>query len=274
MRFTACRLLLVALSGLLAAVSTGCGHKPAPRPQPKVTLLVHAGAALRPALDELGVAFEKKTGLKVDFNYKGSACLLPDVSASHKGDVYIPGEMYFMQQAIDGKFVKPECCTVATMSTVLVVQAGNPKGIHRVEDLTKPGVRVGTGDPKVVAFGRAAKECCDRAGVWKKVEKNVTMSGQNVSEVGNAVKMKHVDAAIIWNATAALYNDKEIEVIPICKQQLVCSDVPVGVVAYTKYPQEAQQFVDFLASPEATAIFVKHGFGAPSKEAAPAAKTG
>ena len=57
--------------------------------------------------------------------------LLPDVSVSHKGDVYIPGEKYFMQQAIDGKFVKPACTNVASMKTVLVVPVGNPKGVRR-----------------------------------------------------------------------------------------------------------------------------------------------
>jgi len=37
------------------------------------------------------------------------------------------------------------------------------------------------------------------------------------------------------------------------------------VVTFTEHARESQQYVDFLASPEATRIFLKHGFGAPPK---------
>lgn len=48
--------------GLLVAIRTGGAAvaKPAAR---GITLMVHAGAGLRPALDEAGKAFAKKTGI-------------------------------------------------------------------------------------------------------------------------------------------------------------------------------------------------------------------
>jgi len=231
----------------------------------KVTLLVHSGAALRPALDELGAAFEKKTGVKIDYNYKGSACLLPDVCVSRKGDVYLPGELYFMEQAEKRKVVKPGYKVVATMTTVIVVQPGNPKGVKGLADLGRSGLRLGLGDPKAVAIGRAARESLVKAKAWTQAEKNLTMSAQNVSELSNAVKMRQLDASIVWDATAAMYNAKEMAVIPIPAQYAVCSPVPAGVVTFTAHAREAKQYVDFLASPEATKIFLKHGFGAPPK---------
>jgi len=231
----------------------------------KVTLLVHSGAALRPALDELGTAFTKKTGVRIDYNYKGSACLLPDVCVSRKGDVYIPGELYFMKQAEDRKIVKPGYKVVATMTTVIITQPGNPKGLRGLSDLGKKGVRLGLGDPQAVAIGRAGRECLVKAKAWTLAEKNLIMSAQNVSELGNAVKMKHLDAAIVWDAAAALYNAKEMAVVRIPAKQAVCSPVPAAVVTFTEQGKEAQRYVDFLASPEGTKVFLAHGFGAPPK---------
>ena len=247
---------LAVMAGVLAMARAESGT---------VTLLVHSGAALRPAMDELGVMFEKKTGVKIDYNYKGSGCLLPDVCMSQKGDVYLPGELYFMKQAEDRKIVKPGYKVVATMTTVIIVQPGNPKRIKGLADLARPGVRLGLGEPKAVAIGRAARECLVKARVWTEAEKNLVLSSQNVSELGNAVKMKHIDAAIVWDAAAAMYNGKEMLVIPIPAQYAVCSPVPAGVVKFTQHGTEAKQFVDFLATPEATRVFVKHGFGAPPK---------
>jgi molybdate transport system substrate-binding protein len=155
--------------------------------QAATKLLVHAGAGIRPALDEAAAAFQKKTGVKVEYNYKGSACLLPDVLMSGKGDVYIPGEEYYVKQAVERKLVKPDYKVVATMTTVIITQPGNPKHIRTLADLAQPGLRLGLGDPDVVACGRAAKQALINAGVWEKVQKNLVMSGQNVSELGNAV---------------------------------------------------------------------------------------
>jgi molybdate transport system substrate-binding protein len=233
------------------------------------TLLVHAGAGLRPALDELGAQFEKRTGTRVDYNYKGSACLLPDVCVSQKGDVYIPGELYFMQQAVGRDIVKPGYKLVATMTTVLIVQAGNPKKVRGLQDLGKPWIRLGLGDPEVVAIGRSARECLVRAGVWKQAEKNLVMAAQNVTELSNAVKLKQLDAAIVWDATAAMYGPKEIMTMAIPAKHAVCSPVPAAALKFTKNPREAQAYLDFLASAEATRVFVKHGFGPPPKPEAP-----
>jgi molybdate transport system substrate-binding protein len=154
------------------------------------------------------------------------------------------------------------------MTTVLIVQPGNPKKIKTLQDLTKPGIRIGLGDPEAVAIGRAARETMVKAGGWEKAKKNVVMTAQNVSELSNAVKLKQVDAAIVWNAIAAMYNTKELATVTIPAKQAVCSPVPVGVVAYTKFPKEAKAYMEFLASPEATKIFLKHGFGAAPAAAA------
>jgi molybdate transport system substrate-binding protein len=232
--------------------------------QAATKLLVHAGAGIRPALDEAAAAFEKKTGVKVEYNYKGSACLLPDVLMSGKGDVYIPGEEYYVKQAVDRKLVKPSYKVVATMTTVIITQPGNPKHIRTLADLAKPGLRLGLGDPEVVACGRAAKQALVNAGVWDKAEKNMVMGAQTVSELSNAVRLGNLDAAIVWNATAALYSARDLAIVPIPEDHAVTSAIPVGVVAASKQARPAQQFVDFLAGAEGRRIFQKHGFGMPA----------
>ncbi len=243
--------------GLLWAARAGNAATRSP-----VVLITHAGAGIRPALDELGALYRQKTGVKIEYNYKGSGCLLADVCASQKGDVYMPGETYYMQQAVDRKFVA-SYRVVTNLTTVLIVQAGNPKHIKELKDLAKPGMRVGIGEPEVVAVGRAAREVLTKAGVWKQMEKRIAMTGQNVTEVSNAVKLGHLDAAIVWDATAALYTTREVLTIQIPAKYRVVSAVPVGAMKFSRNPKEAEQYVAFLASDEAAKVFAKHGFSTP-----------
>lgn len=253
----------LALLGALCLSITAGARFPA-QAAVKTTLLAHAGAGIRPALDDAARAFEKKTGIKVEYNYKGSGCLLPDVLMSGKGDIYIPGEDYYLKQAMQRKLIQPGAKVVASMTTVIITGAGNPKGIRTLTDLAKPGVRFGLGDPKVVACGRAGQEALTKAKVWAGAQKNLVMSAQNVSELSNAVRLGNLDAAIVWNATAAMYSPRDLTTIRLPAKVAVTSKVPVGVVTNSAHRGEAQRFADFLAGPEGRQIFLQHGFGVPA----------
>jgi len=235
-----------------------------------VKLLAHAGAGIQPPLEELGATFTKKTGIRVEYSYKGSGCLLPDIAMSEKGDLYIPGELFYMQQAVARKYIAAQR-PVAQMTTVLIAQRGNPKKIRSVRDLARPGLRVGLGDAKAIAIGRAAHTVLDRAKVRKQVEKNVVMSCLNVVELANAVELGHLDAAIVWDGTAKLCGD-DVATIPIPAAYRETSTIPVGVLRFSKHAREARQFMDFLASKEAEPIFRKHGYSVPQKTVAQYAK--
>jgi molybdate transport system substrate-binding protein len=257
---------LICLAVMAAALAlAGPSHGAAPQAK----LLVHAGAGIRPALDEAAAAFEKQTGIKVEYNYKGSGCLLPDVLLTGQGDVYIPGEEYYVRQAVARKLVDKSYRIVATMTTVIIARPGNPKHLRTLADLAKPGVRLGLGDPKVVACGQAAKNAFTKAKLWAGAEKNLVMTGQNVSELSNAVRLGNLDAAVVWDATASMYSTRDLAKIAIAPRYSVTYRVPVGVVTKSRQMAMAKRYMDFLAGPEGRRIFLKHGFGLP---AAPPAK--
>jgi molybdate transport system substrate-binding protein len=256
------RLGKIAIGGSLAIVAIAAGLatvRPGGRAE---SLLVHAGAGIRPPLDELGTAFEKETGIRVDYSYKGSGCLLADICFSKRGDLYIPGELFYIEQARKRGFITGER-VAAQMATVLIVQKGNPKAIRGLRDLGRPGLRVGLGDPSAVAAGRAANQCLVKAGMLKQVEKNVVMSALNVVELGIGVKLRHLDAAIVWEATAHLFK-KQVEILPLPEKWRVECPIPVAVLKFSRHPKEARQFMSFLASKAAARVFLKHGYGAVS----------
>jgi molybdate transport system substrate-binding protein len=231
--------------------------------QAATTLLVHAGAGIRPPLDELGRAFTKETGVRVDYSYKGSGCLLADICFSKKGDVYIPGEVFYVDQAKQRGFIE-ESKVVAQMATVIIVQKGNPKNIKGLKDLTKSGMRVGIGDPDAVAVGRAAKQVLVKSKLLKQVEKNIASRALNVVELGIGVKLKHLDAAFVWDATAHLFTG-DVEMVEIPDEWRVDCPIPVAVLNLSSHQREAERYMNFLATEEAQKVFVRHGYGLPPK---------
>lgn len=229
--------------------------------QPK--LLVYAGSGIRPALDECGEIFEQLYGVKIEYSYKGSGMLLADIAFSKRGDLYIPGEIFYMKQAIERGFIKDKKLIrpIAGFDTVIITQKGNPEKIKSVRDFTKPGLKIGSADPEAVAIGVAAGKIFEKAGVQEAVKKNVIYNALNVIELANAVKLRAIDAAIVWNATAYLVRN-DVEIIKIPKEYSVYTPIPAGVLKSSQEIDLAKKFLDFLSSKKGESIFQKHGYSA------------
>lgn len=235
---------------------TGCGKK-------QKRLLFHAGAGQRSSLDEIAKVFqEQNPDIRVDFSYKGSGYFIADVTISREGDLYMPGEEYYLLQAEQRGLIvdyNPERDIPAYFITVIITPRGNPKNIRSIFDFAKPGVRVGLGDPKACAIGFWHEKIFKKAGIWKAVRKNATMDAKCIPELGNACQLKAIDATIVWATTAVLYL-KDVEIIPINPQYRGLIKLPIGILTFSKYPRKAQKLKDFILSKEGKTIFHRHAY--------------
>lgn len=219
----------------------------------RVALYCYCGAGIRPMMDAAVDAFkQRQPNTRIDVGYAGSGCLLSQLAFGKRGDLYVPGEDFYLDQARSRDFIasaKP----VGSFEPVLLVGKGNPKGIKTVADLTRPGVRVALGEPQACAVGLAAENLLKKAGLAEKVQKNVRLLAGNVPELGNAVKLGTIDVAIVWNVTAA-QQAEDCDSVAIDRKLYEPSRVQMALLKFSKHTAEAQAFIDFLASPEGQKI--------------------
>jgi len=58
--------------------------------------------------------------------------------------------------------------------TVKILKAGNPEKIQGLEDLLKPGIKLGLGDPGACAIGRTSKQLLTKNNItWEDIRKNL-----------------------------------------------------------------------------------------------------
>lgn len=212
---------------------------------PQVTLYVYCGAGIRPFMDQALEAYKKlQPQVRIDVGYAGSGCLLSQLAFGKRGDLYMPGEDFYIDQATERGFLVSQQ-PVGYFEPVLLVQKDNPKGIKTLADLAKPGIKIGLGEPDTAAIGVASEALLKKAGLQAQVAKNVVLRAGNVPELGNSVKLKSVDVAIVWNVTAAQYPD-DTETILIERKHYEPSLVPIGLLTFSQHTAEAKAFMDFL----------------------------
>jgi molybdate transport system substrate-binding protein len=143
---------------------------------------------------------------------------------------------------------------------VILVAKGNPKGIKSLQDLLQPGLRLGLGNPEACAVGQVSAKMFQKNRIpLDAIKKNTKVETLTVNELGLQVKTGHLDAAIVWDATAAYYRDSA-DAIPIPRAQNVISRVTISVLKSSTSPDLAQRLVDFLAGEAGQAILKKHSY--------------
>lgn len=253
-RRTVARAIRSCLVVSLLALAFGCQ-----RQSPPAKLLLYCGAGLRPPVAEIAIEFGRQHGVLVECDYAGSEVLLGRAKLSGQGDLYLPGDLHYVELARQEGLLTTSK-TACYLVPVILVQKGNPKGIQGLADLWRPGIKLGLGDPEACAIGRQSRLILAKNQIpEEKIRPSVVMHALTVNELGNSVKLKALDATIVWDAVAASYTGTT-EVVPIPPEQNVASTVPVGILKCCRQPELAAKFLDFIGSPQAVAIFEKHHY--------------
>ncbi len=239
-----------------------------PLAAPGETLRAFVGSASKPAMTQAAAAFEEETGIDVELHFGGSGSMLSEMILSKRGDVYCPGSPDYMQLAIEKGAVDPQTVRIVCyLVPAINVAAGNPKGIRRLEDLGREGVRVAIANPHSVCVGLYAVEVIEASGLKDSIKPNIKGYMESCAKTANIVALGNVDAVIGWRVFQ-YWNPDRIETVLLEPQQLPrLAYIPVAVSSTCEDRQSAQRFIDFLASEHGQSIFAKWGYIATEAEA-------
>jgi molybdate transport system substrate-binding protein len=226
--------------------------------------LIFAGAASKPATEEVTKLFKGQMGTPVDVIFGGSGYVLSQMKLARRGDLYFPGSSDFMELAKKDGLVFPETEKIIVyLIPAINVQKGNPKGIRSLKDLTKDGIRVAIANPEMVCVGTYAVEIIEKnlTPIEKeKLKKNLVNYTESCEKTANAISLKAVDAVIGWRVFH-YWDPERIETIYLKPEEVSrIGYIPIGISKFTQDKFLAQKFIDFLISPEGKAIFRKNHY--------------
>lgn len=226
----------------------------------KVSITVYAGAGFSELGNDLVKEFNKKyPNIEVNMRYAGSGELFATMETQKSGDVFFPAAYKYMGEAIKNGYVDNKTVKNVTKNVpVIIVQPGNPKNITNVSDLARDDVKVGLGEPEGPAIGKSSQEILNKSNV----EVNPTVTTTTVNQLVTYMTSGEIDATIIWKAmTSWADNQGKFEVIEIPDDQNKISTIPIATTTFTKNPDAANAFVDFVTNdPAAHALFEKWGY--------------
>lgn len=234
-------------------------------------ILVYVGAASKLPTEEAALAFERNTGVRVVLNIGSSGAILSQMKLTKKGDIYFPGSSDYMEMSKREGIVFPDTeARVVYLVPAINVERGNPKGIRGLRDLTRPGLRVAIANPENVCVGAYAVEIIENLfspGEKSAFRKNIANYPESCEKTANVIALRVVDAVIGWSVFEH-WDPKRIQTIPLKPEEVTrVGYIPVAISRYTDNRKLAQQFIDFLLSPEGKDIYKKYNYFMTPEEA-------
>lgn len=227
-------------------------------------IVVAAAADLSVALQEIGDAYEKKTGVKLGLSLGASGALAQQIHNGAPFDIFFSADMDFPRQLIAAHDADPySLYQYAVGMLVLWVPADSPLDVEHdgINSLLKPSVqKIAIANPRHAPYGRAALETLKHAGIYDRVANRLVM-GENVSQAAQFVESGNAQAGFVALAHAvapAMQGRGRYWVIP-------AEDYPPlaqGAVILTRAPhkQEAAEFLAYIKTKEVQDLLRKYGF--------------
>lgn len=226
------------------------------------SLQVWSCGGLSEAFNTANGIYEKQTGIKIAYTGAFAAALGKSLLGGAVTEVFAGRVLKLAKQLrAENKMIyfKPLCFT----EYVIITPKGNPAGIKSVEDLTRPGVRVilplGASPPG----GDAVLAILKKAGVEKAVLKNTVEKETCVIKMMPEIIKGEGQVSIAERRLTRMSAfEGKVEVITIPESLFPPGPLTftVGVMKYAKDRALADDYVTFLCSGEAQAIFERQGF--------------
>jgi molybdate transport system substrate-binding protein len=227
-------------------------------------ILIFAGAASKPATEEVIRTFQERTGVTARILFGGSGFVLSQMKLAKRGDLYFPGSSDFMEIAKKESLVYSDSeRIVAYLIPAINVQKGNPRGIHSLQDLTRNGIRLAIANPEAVCVGTYAVEIIEKnltSTEKENFKRNLVNYTESCEKTANVISLKAVDAVMGWRVFQ-YWDPERIETVYLKPEEIVrIGYIPIAVSRFTKNRKGAETFIDFLLSSEGKTIFKKYRY--------------
>ena len=250
------------LAGILVAFTLFIGTAGSPALAQDKSLTVFAAASMKNALDDIDAAYTAKTGVRIVASYAASSALARQIEQGAPADVFVSADTDWMDYATAKKNIN-EPTRVNLLGNSLVLIAPKDSKIDNVTigagfdlaTLIGDG-KIATADVKSVPVGKYARASLEKLGAWTAAEAKFAMT-ENVRAALALVARGEAVLGIVYSTDAKVEPGVRIVgTFPADSHPAII--YPVGATTTAK--AEASDYLAFLRSSAARAIFEKYGF--------------
>ncbi len=266
--------LIAAFTALVLSASAGLAED--------TELTVFTAASLTGAFGEIGQLYENETGNSIAFNLDGSQALRTQIENGAYADVFVSANNKQMNALKGLGLMNNSTVAIFTRNKLsLIVPKDNPAEISNLSDLGNPGVKIviGTkdvpvGDYALQIINKLANDSAYGPEYKEKVLANIISQETNVNYIVTKIALGEADVGFAYVSDVTEDLSSKVDKVDIPDEYNVIAEYPMGILNESKYPAQAEEFIDLVKSEDGKAVLEKYGFAPVADSASGSATTG
>jgi molybdate transport system substrate-binding protein len=237
---------------------------------------VAAAADLTSAMQKLGPAFEKQTGVHVAVSLGSSGNFFAQIQNGAPFDVFLSADKSYPEKLLAAGQAEPNSLTPYARGRLVLWTAKTSKVQLPAKDgkmlsgnldfLKGPEVhKIAIANPEHAPYGRAAVAAMEHFKVYDDVKPKLVL-GENISQTAQFAQSGNADVGFVGLSGAlseSMANSGSYVLLPNDSYPPI--EQAGIVVASSKNKEQAKRFLNFIISPEGQAIMKDLGFEAGKK---------
>ncbi len=243
---------------------------PEPEPIADTEVYVFIAASLSNVMEDIAVNYkETQPNVKITYNADSSGTLQTQIEEGAECDIFFSAATKQMSTLQEEGYVAAESIVnLLENKVVLIKPAGTETKVTGFENIYEAQSLALAAES--VPVGDYARQIFQTLGIWDKVQEMEINEGSNVTAVLSAVSEASNEVGVVYETDARSMKDL-VEVITAAPEGSLSSPViyPIGRVinpeANDIQKKAADDFIQFLSSDIAKALFEEYGFTIASK---------
>lgn len=237
--------LLVAV--MLVAGACGSGKPAAPK-----SITVFGAASLTEAFTQIAADFDDQNGTHVRLSFGPSDGLATQIQEGAPADVFASASPKWMDAVEEDPGVIDRA-DFARNILVVITPADDPAGIHSLEDLARPGIKLVLA-AEGVPVGDYAREMLANAGIADEALANVVSNEDDVKGVVQKVALGEADAGVVYRTDVSAAVAPEVTEVTVPEDLNVTAFYAIAAIEGTKGTGLAGAFVTYVLGPGQTVL--------------------
>ena len=223
-------------------------------------LTIAAAANVRPALEEIRALYERSAGTSLTISYGASGVLARQIEQGAPFDLFLSADSSFVRKLEEQNQLAPGTRREYAIGSLVVAVRKGRMPLKVLPDIVRSQyAKVAVANPDTAPYGRAALQALERARLIEELRSRIVQA-ENVRDALRYAETGDADCAFAAASEAA---ETGLAIFAVPRELYEPIRQEAAVVAASPRRGAAAAFLRFLTSPEAGAVWKRHGYALP-----------
>ncbi|MEM7773699.1 MAG: molybdate ABC transporter substrate-binding protein [Cyanobacteria bacterium P01_A01_bin.37] len=225
-----------------------------------IALTVSAAASMQDTLNAIQPVYQTVyPDNTLVYNFASSGSLQQQIEQGAPVDVFLSASPKQVNALEEKGLLLQGTRRDLVKNTIVLITLLDTSNVMTFDDLSKDAVtKLSIGEPESVPAGQYSKEVLESLELYDAIQSK-TVFAKDVRQVLSYVETGNVDAGLVYSTDAN--SSDQVQIVATAPEDTHSPIVyPGAVIIDSPHPDAATEFVKFLGTDEAIAIFTDYGF--------------